>query len=178
MRPEVKRLCNRLQQGRARVLALVEATHEPERAVQPAEGKWSMLQVVEHLVLAEEATLRVFEKDPPRQPRVKISSVLALRAIEGLFGLRLRLPVPSPSLAPAAPDTLDPLRARWEKAADGIAQYAGSLEASELRQPRFRHPVAGWVTAGQGLDFLARHIRHHERQIHRVSRWLSRHHAE
>jgi hypothetical protein len=131
-----------------------------------------MLQVVEHLVLAEEGTLRVFEKGPPPEPKVKVRSLLALRAIEGLLGLRIRLPVPSKSLTPTAPESLEPLRVRWTAVSDGITRYAGALESDDLREPRFRHPVAGWVTVGHGLDFLERHIRHHERQIHRIRRSL------
>ncbi|NNG17073.1 MAG: DinB family protein, partial [Gemmatimonadales bacterium] len=123
MLQDMKRLCDRLDHSRARVLGLVEATDEHQRSAQPAEGKWSMLQVVEHLVLAEEGTLRVFEQGPPPEPKVKVRSLLALRAIEGLFGLRARLPVPSKSLAPPVSDSLEPLRARWTTAGDGIIQY-------------------------------------------------------
>jgi uncharacterized damage-inducible protein DinB len=169
---EVERLCDRLEQSRARVLGLVEATDQRRRSVQPADGKWSMLQVVEHLVLAEEGTLRVFEQGPPPQPKVKVRSVLVLRAIEGLFGMRLRLPVPSKSLTPTVPESLEALRLRWTTASDGITQCVGALESDDLRQPRFRHPLAGWVTVGHGLDFLERHVRHHQRQVHRIRRLL------
>lgn len=170
---EVERLCDRLEQSRARVLGLVEATDERQRSVHPAEGKWSMLQVVEHLVLAEEGTLRVFEKGPPPQPKVKLRSLLALRAIEGLFGLRIRLPIPSKSLTPTAPGSLESLRSRWDGTRAGITRFLRELEAGDLLRPRFRHPVAGWLTVGQGLDFLERHIRHHERQIHRIRHSLN-----
>ena len=173
MLDEIERLCGRLEQSRTRVLGLVEATDQRQRSVQQAEGKWSMLQVIDHLILAEEGTLRVFEQGPPPEPKVKVRSLLALRAIEGLFGLRLRLRVPSKSLTPREPESLEALRLRWTMVSDGITQYAGALEPDDLRQPRFRHPVAGWVTVGQGLDFLERHIRHHERQIHRIRRSLN-----
>ena len=169
---EVERLYDRLEHSRARVLGLVEATDERQRSVQPAEGKWSMLQVVEHLVLAEEGTLRVFEKGPPPQPKVKLRSLLVLRAIEGLFGLRIRLPIPSKALTPTAPESLESLRSRWDETRAGITRFLRELEPGDLRRPRFRHPVAGWLTVGQGLDFLERHIRHHERQIHRIRRSL------
>jgi hypothetical protein len=175
---ELAQLSDRLDQSRARVLALVEGTDEDQRSSQPAEGKWSLLQVVEHLVLAEEGTLKVFEQGPPPEPKVKVRSVLALRAIEGLFGLRLRLPVPSKSLTPTTPESLEPLRVRWVAAGKGIAQYVGALEPDDLRKPRFRHPVAGWLTAAQGIDFLERHIRHHERQIHRIRRSLNLPHRQ
>ena len=173
MPDDVGQLCDRLERSRTRALGLVEATDQRQRSVRPAEGKWSMLQVIEHLVLAEEGTLRVFEKGPPAEPKVKVRSLLALRAIEGLFGLRLRLAVPSKSLTPTVPESLEALRLRWTSVSDGITKYVGALESDDLSQPRFRHPVAGWVTVGQGLDFLERHIRHHERQLHRIRRSLA-----
>lgn len=172
MAGESTTLFDRLAQSRDRVLALVEATEEPHRATQPGEGQWSMLQVIEHLVLAEEGTLRVFGQGPAPQPRVTFRSRLTVRAIELLFGLGARVRVPSKSLAPAGADSLERLRSRWREAREGIVAVVDGLDAEALRQPRFRHPVAGWLTVGQGLDFLERHIRHHERQLHRIRRSL------
>ncbi|TFG52808.1 MAG: DinB family protein [Gemmatimonadales bacterium] len=173
MAGDLTTLFDRLAQSRDRVLTLVAATDEPHRATRPGAGQWSMLQVIEHLVLAEEGTLRVLRQGPGPQPRVTVRSRLALRAIEVLFGLGARVRVPSKSLAPAGADSLDTLRSRWNEAREGIAAVVEGLDAEALRQPRFRHPVAGWLTVGQGLDFLERHIRHHERQLHRIRRALN-----
>jgi len=173
MTDESETLFDRLAQSRDRALAFVEATDGPRRGLRPGEGQWSMLQVIEHLVLAEEGTLRVLRQGPGPRPRVTFRSRLALRAIEVLFGLGARVRVPSQSLAPSGADALDTLRSRWSGAREGIAAVVRGLDADGLRQPRFRHPVAGWLTVGQGLDFLERHIRHHERQLHRIRRALN-----
>ncbi len=158
----------RLARSKDRILGLVAAADDSRRAVAATDGQWSMLQVIEHLVLAEEGTLRVLRRGPPAKQRVTLRSRLILRAIELLFTMGARVRVPSQSLAPSGGVSLEALRVRWSEARDGIVAVVMGLDAQALQAPRFRHPVAGWLTVEQGLDFLERHIRHHERQIQRI----------
>lgn len=163
-------LVQRLARSKDRILELVAAADESQRAAAPGDGRWSMLQVIEHLVLAEEGTLRVLRRGAPAEQRVTLRSRFILQAIELLFILRARVRVPSPSLAPSGAVSFEVLRQRWNEAREGIAREVMVLDAKGLQAPRFRHPIAGWLTMGQGLDFLDRHIRHHERQVHRLHR--------
>ena len=51
-----------------------------------------------------------------------------------------------------------------------LEAFLGQLTDAEARAARFRHPIGGWVTAGQGVAFLAGHIGHHARQLERIRR--------
>lgn len=130
-----------------------------------------MVQVIEHLVLAEEATLKTFHEGPPPTAAVTLRSRAILQFIYAIFRLGIRVKVPVRALAPAAAP-LRELETRWQDTRVAIATFLEQRTAPELTEPRFRHPVAGWLTLVQGLDFLARHIGHHERQVGRIRKAL------
>ena len=52
----------------------------------------------------------------------------------------------------------------------GLELALDPITRDDAGAARFRHPIAGWVTADEGVAFLADHIGHHERQVHRIRR--------
>lgn len=158
--------------ARANVLATVRALDPVQLRHVPAPGSWSIAQVVEHLTLAEELTAKALRNPRPVERRgSRIAASVRLRIITLFFGKPfVRARVPSRALLPEGSASLDALERRWLEAAADIEAFLRDLPAERRQERLFRHPVTGWLTLGQMLQFHLAHIGHHARQIARIQR--------
>lgn len=158
--------------GRARtdLLADVRPLDPVQVRFAPSPGRWSIAQVVEHLTLAEELALRGLRSPHPVADRGSAAlASLRLALVKGVLGSRVvRVDAPSRALLPTGTAALDALERRWLEAGAGIEAFLRDLPPARRGERLFRHPVAGWLSLGQMLDFLAFHVRHHRRQVRAI----------
>jgi uncharacterized damage-inducible protein DinB len=173
MAPEQKtELRETLEKSRQDLHSAVEAIEEADARTRPAEGRWSVLECVEHVATAERRFLGRLESatrldspciDPQREAHV--SAVVTDR------GRRLQAPEPvQPSgrfatLAEALAD-FDSTRAR-------VVQFAEGHE-SELRALGAQHPLFGQVTGYELMLIIAGHACRHAAQIRETRAALGR----
>jgi uncharacterized damage-inducible protein DinB len=157
---------------RATLLAHLEAMTPAQRVFQPAPDAWSSVQVALHLTLVDEGMLvgmrRELEagKAPGRQPwKTHVGFFLLI----GFFAFRMKLRVPVRAIQPDLAVAFPEVRRRWDAARTGIVGFFDALPDDRLARPLFRHPVVGWLTPGQTLEFIHRHGRHHRRQVERIA---------
>lgn len=158
--------------ARADVLAEVRTLDPVQVRFAPGPGRWSIAQVVEHLVLAEEATVRGLHSPRPVPDR-GLAAVATLRfaMVKAALGSRLvKVRAPSRALHPEGVATLDALERRWLEAGAGLEAFLRDLPPPRRGERLFRHPVTGWLSLHQMLDFLAFHVRHHLRQVRSIRR--------
>lgn len=160
--------------GRARVdlLAGVRPLDPVQLRFTPGPGRWSIAQVVEHLVLAEELTLRGLVSPRPVANRgLAVVASLRYAVVKGILGSGLaRVRAPSRALHPEGVAGLDALERRWVEAGAGLEAFLRDLPPPRRGERLFRHPAAGWLSLHQMLDFLAFHVRHHHRQVRSIRR--------
>jgi hypothetical protein len=159
-----------LDRARNAFLAAVQAASESQQRYRPAAAAWSMLEVTEHCVLAEEKSMLGMLKGPP--PGTTVTPIARVRMAMVLLVMKsdLRVKVPVARVMPQGDATLPELEARWRESRRGLEAFLGQVGAADARAARFRHPIGGWVTASQGVAFLAGHIGHHARQLDRIRR--------
>ena len=159
-----------LDKARHSFLAPVMGANDAQLRFRPAAGAWSMLDVTEHLVLAEEKSLLGMLKGP--SPAMTVTPIAHIRM--GLVRLVMktdfRIKVPVARVIPTGTATLQELDARWSASRRGLEAFLVPITAADAGAARFRHPIGGWVTAGEGVAFLAEHIGHHLRQVNRIRR--------
>jgi len=170
MLPELGEQLVVLGRTRDAFLDSVRSGTETQRRFRPSEAAWSMLEVTEHLVLAEEKSLLGVQKGPRPGTRVTVAGHFRMAAVRLVLSTGLRVRVPVPTVVPAGLASLDELQARWEAAHRGLAEAIEPVTALDAGAARFRHPLSGWVTAREGLGFLVSHIRHHAIQVTRIRR--------
>ena len=168
MKP-IERLA-RIERTREELLGRVRALPHDARARSPREGKWSILQIVDHLVAAEEDVFgdpdRLAELAArPRSIRHRIMFWIVM------FILRFDIPVkvPSTGMLPKGRD-LEALERRWVELHEGVRDFVGGLSRDGERAAIFAHPVAGPLTTGQMLFMLDVHLQRHARQIDGLAR--------
>lgn len=159
-----------LDKARLSYLASVSDADAAQLRFSPAPGAWSMLDVTEHLVLAEEKSLAGMLKGPPAGTTVTPLAHLRMALVRLVLKTNIRVKVPVARVVPQGTATLSELVARWGAARRGLELALDPITRDDERVARFRHPIAGWVTADEGVAFLSDHIGHHRRQVIRIRR--------
>jgi uncharacterized damage-inducible protein DinB len=163
---------DRIDGVRRALLADVEALPAPLRRAHPVPGKWSVLEILEHLVLAEEAVLRQF-RAPAGAGGHSLRDRVMYRVV--MFVLRFDIPVrvPARAMVPGGGAELAELRERWDTNFQALREAVAAMGEEAPRRPVARHPVAGPMTAGQALAMLDVHVRRHGRQVRSRIRLLA-----
>lgn len=162
------RTLRRFGEARNQLLDRVAQADETSLRRRPAPDKWSALEIVEHLILAERHVFRFPEpstllqgKPQPRRP-VRLALVWAVLK----FGIPVR--APSRAMLPSGAVDLPELRARWDSQFEWLSRLPDHLTARDLDRPLFRHPVAGAISASQAIALNRVHLEHHLPQIRKL----------
>lgn len=175
MRPELRRL-ERVDRTRRALLERVAALDPELRTRRPRPDAWSVLEVVEHLILAEGDVLARVARaeearaggDPEPAPRRTLRNRAAFLVVMAV--LRFRIPVRTPSrrMNPVGERSLEELRADWDRNHEALRAFAGALDRESARRAVFRHPIAGPMTPGQAFWMLEVHLHRHVGQVDRI----------
>ena len=135
---------------------------------QPAEGKWSACQVLEHLSIAFETTAAALRKviaaGQPSAGRATFKQWLGTRVVTGLQYFPTGRPAPKFTLPKGAPPEQVARSIREHLVAmDGVLadierQFGTSVKVAD-------HPVLGPFTVSEWRKFHYVHTHHHMKQI-------------
>ena len=160
---------------RRRVSLLERLQRHPDALIRrrPAPGSWSLVEVAEHIVLAENATLGAIVRPAPgtRHARTwydRILNALIARTLES----SVRIPVTGRILTPSGTQSLPEIATRWAEVRASWRAYLSAANEREADLPVFRHPLGAVMTRLETLVFLQRHFDHHLFQIRRIERAL------
>jgi hypothetical protein len=155
-----------IEAKRARLLDSIAGIEPARLAAHPRPGKWSIQEIIEHLVLAEVGVFGDFTQLRQQTPRPRRTKDRILYLVV-MFILRFDIPVsvPSRAMSPKGGRSPAELRVAWEANHDRLRAWLASSDRSLLARPLFRHPVAGPMTAAQSLRMLEVHLDRHVRQI-------------
>lgn len=136
----------------------------------PANGGWSAIQTMHHLLLTEELSLAYVRKKLGFQPQLAAAGPGA--RWRG-FLLWAYLSTPVKFKAPKnvgddhlpAYDTLSDTRARWEKARAGWTDFFQNMPEDMAGAAVYKHPRAGRLGWPQMLAFFETHFNRHVKQV-------------
>ena len=173
MLPRLKRRFSAIEQQRSALVTALRG-HDPEAlAFKPAPESWSVVEVVEHLVIAEELSLKALEKPLPPDRGSLLRSTFRINLIRGAFRyLSVRVKAPSARLMPTGTAALSDLLNRWDAARTRLGMVVEAITPATRSERRWRHPLAGWLTTEQWLAFIYSHVAHHQKQMGRI--WSAR----
>ena len=166
------RLIGDVERARAALLGSVERLTDVQAGFKPGEGEWSVVEVVEHLYLAELsgvgkiwAALDAFragnawtEPLPNRGKSIEAIVAATWKARE------VAPPIATPHIGGPLEFWLSATRSLRHILAD-LGVQLGDTRLGEVVFPHF---LCGPLDAGQRLEFLRFHIERHARQIARI----------
>ncbi|UCF01902.1 MAG: DinB family protein [Deltaproteobacteria bacterium] len=135
----------------------------------PGPSQWSILQIIQHMVLAERDVMQYLP-----EPKDLIARKRGLRArilyVVVLLILRwnIRVPVPSEGMVPDGNSSLSELRQQWDENLRWLRGYLETARPADLNRAVFSHPVAGPLTGPQAGKLAQFHFDAHLRQIKKV----------
>jgi uncharacterized damage-inducible protein DinB len=161
----------RIELRRQHLLDVVSAL--PDQAISySVPGKWSINQILVHLILAEQLSLRYIKKKS-----LGIESAGNTNIIDDvkylLLKLSQRLPVKykAPKVLGEDPPESLPLQEviqRWNDSRNELKAFLETLSAEHLDKKIYKHAVAGRLNILHALDFFNEHLIHHWPQIQRL----------
>lgn len=139
----------------------------------PSPQKWSISQVLTHILIAEQLSVGYMKKKALGIDQLKNSGVLESVILE-LLKISQRIPAikfkaPNVVLAntpPAFP--LAELTKRWEAHRADLKTFLESWGDKNIKKLVYKHPIAGRLDARQAMVFFREHINHHLPQIKRL----------
>ncbi len=166
MRPTLQRQRAAYDADRRALLAEVAALPPEALAARPLAGGWSVLEITEHLAVAEREVLRglpAWEALPTQPPSV-------VTRIRGWFLLTLlrssiRVPVPSATMRPSGDRPLAEIRTLWNENAAWLRAFIDGADEQTLAAAVFTHPVSGPLTTADTLTLADAHLKRHRAQI-------------
>lgn len=158
-----------LDARRQAVLKELATWDEAALAARPLPGKWSALEIAEHLVLAERVILQDL---PPADALVDRPRGFKHRVLYWVVVtiLRLRIPVKVPTrrMAPLGDRTLPAIEQLWDENFRWLRAHMEAMGPGDEARAPFRHPVAGPLTLGQALQMDHLHLEIHLRQLRQL----------
>ena len=154
---------------RRRLLDEVERL-EPERlTAKPLPGKWSILEIVEHLVVGDREVLQGLPKPSALvDRRRRLRDRVGYRMVMFVLTCHIPAKVPSPRYLPRGQSSLPDLRRDWDEMQQWLRSYVEPLDRGDPAKAVFGHPIAGPMTMQQVLDMGKLHLATHTRQIRRL----------
>ncbi|MEX2527613.1 MAG: DinB family protein [Gemmatimonadota bacterium] len=169
------RALTRISRLRSTLLEQLQALDPALLTAHPIPGKWSILEIVEHLVLAEEAVFYGQKGlDGEAVPRRTIRNLALYWVVMGVLVFGIPVRVPSRTMRPKGERTLDALADAWERSQERLGRHVRELDRRGLSLPIFSHPVSGPMSTRQAIWMLEAHLRRHRRQIRGRVRLLTR----
>lgn len=171
LNPKLQHLFDLLEADRHKLLEKAdELSTEQFNRARP--GKWSLNQILAHLIAAEEMSLAYMNKKIPGIRDAGETGVweeLKMVALKGSQRLPFKFKAPravienTPSYS-----NLEQLKSHWDNERAELKRFLENFNDDQLRKKIYRHIRAGRLNIQHALIFFREHYLHHWPQIKRL----------
>jgi hypothetical protein len=162
-----------LEQQRDRVLDSVKNLSSEKFNYVPASGKWSIGQILTHLLTAEQLSLGYMKKKVlgiDQAGTSGISSALRLELLkvsQRIPALKFKAPAIVVRSTPQA-FSQEEISKRWKAHHEDLKSLLEKIEGNNVKKLLYKHPFAGRFDARQAMIFSREHVNHHWPQVKRL----------
>ncbi|GAB1445735.1 hypothetical protein MASR2M41_14560 [Flammeovirgaceae bacterium] len=152
---------------------LDRAKKAPDRFnTNPGNNKWSIHQILAHLVSAEKLSVQYLRKkiqgiDLAEDSGWVESVKMVVLKISQRLPLKFNAPKPVVALT-ATYLSLDELTADWNATREALKNVLEEIEDHQTKRMIFKHPAVGKLNIAQALEFMEEHVAHHLPQVNRL----------
>jgi hypothetical protein len=153
----------RMEENGEKWLASIRDVSEEQALFSPGEGQWNILQVAEHVAVAERQMLTMWNKlmSPGTSPPEKDAMIIAAQGDRNK-----KNPAPERSLPTGRFKTLRDAEAAFELTRQNT--IAALLAAEGMREKTVEHPLASLVDGYQLFLLMAMHPLRHMYQVDEI----------
>lgn len=171
IQPQVEKLFGELEKSRSKLLEYLSLFPYDQLTKPPARDKWSVVQILHHLVIVEAGTMAYIQKKilaPDKVPNVKFSSRIRMIGLKVSLMSNMKFKAPSVLQVPDNSMTVETLSQQWEITRGKFYTLLEGLPEDLSRKGIFNHPLVGRIDANDTLRFIKWHYEHHLRQIYTI----------
>jgi len=168
---QLDKLFNSLETQRHQLLNLAdEAADSFDHS--PGNNKWSLHQILAHLVAAEKLSIQYLEKKIKgidEAGDTGIAENLKMLVLKASQRLPLKFNAPQPIVASTVTyNSLEELIKDWDNTRTALKMLLEKIKDNQLKRKIFKHVIVGKLNILQALQFLGEHINHHLPQVNRL----------
>ncbi len=173
MNTKLQLLFDSLERERAGLLASIKNL-SPDKQQHAPEGKWSIQQILAHLIAAEKLSIMYLHKKILGIKEAEDTGALeeikmVLLQISQRLPLKFKAPKVVVENTPSYA-TFEELITDWDKTRAELKTLLEKFEDSQIRKKIYKHIRAGRLNIQHALLFFREHIIHHTPQIKRLLR--------
>jgi hypothetical protein len=136
----------------------------------PGPDNWSLLEIVQHLVLSEREVLQDLPEPKELTARKRgFRARLAYAMVLAVLRWNIPAPVPSDAMVPDGNTSLSEMHHQWDENLGWLRAYLDSIGAEDLQDAVFNHPIVGPMTVAQTIHLAKLHFDVHLRQIKKLN---------
>jgi len=163
---------NELETLRKEIVSEYDAYTTDQLTFKPEPTHWNLLQVLDHIVTSEKMSAiyvkrQLTGKKYPPPPGFKSKYRYAILKLA--FKLPFRYKAPSIVDSTGKSPDLHNLQESWNTIRQEFRTIIESIDEELLDLGVYKHPRAGLLNMEQALDFMIIHIRHHQKQMERIT---------
>jgi uncharacterized damage-inducible protein DinB len=171
LNPKLRHLFDLLEADRHQVLEKVDRL-SPEQFNKANPGKWSLNQILAHLMTAEEMSLVYMNKKIPGIRETGDTALweeikMILLKVSQRLPFRFKAPKAVVERTPTYSD-VEQLKSHWEEVRAGLKIFLENFDDDQIRKKIYRHIRAGRLNVQHALIFFHEHYIHHRPQIKRL----------
>jgi hypothetical protein len=168
MLPELSALWEKLEARHQEMLARVDELTPVQLQHKSVPERWSILQVLQHVVMGEEGIRRSEAELRDNPLREILQPGEMYKVVKDVLENDVPVDVPDPAMEPDGKAEVDELRSTWQNERRIIAALLETVTAENREKVMFSHVAAGPLTALQMLEIAIAHLDTHCRQIDRI----------
>lgn len=154
-------MMNENEKIREEILNTVNGLSDEQLNAHPEEGRWSIIQVLDHLYLMERAITKSIAdklKSDERVPAVD-------KPIELTVNRDVKVEAPSYVVPSDSFQTLDEVKDKLAESRSAFVQLVDNADENDLEQKSFPHPLFKDLSLKQWIPFVGFHEKRHLLQI-------------
>jgi uncharacterized damage-inducible protein DinB len=160
-----------LEKLREKFLSIIDSVDDKTLLLKPAAGKWSILQIVFHLVKVERLSIISIQNNLKKSSHIgKTGMVAKLRAGLLILAMKSAFKFKAPELLRKVPETYDfnELKDKWIKARSDMKKILENISPEDAKKNLFEHPYGGNMGIDGALAFIKEHFLHHQKQVEKI----------
>ncbi len=171
MTPKIQKLWHRLEAQRLDLMQLMAQHNNPTLNKKPAPEAWSALQVIHHLMDAEQASLAYMKKKlsfTSKVPKAGFKSRWRRFLLRIAFAIPLKFKAPTTLEHFPEQSNFADLSNQWASQRLELQSFIENLPDNVVQGEIWRHQIMGKMNIAQMLDFFYTHVDRHEAQVKRT----------
>jgi DinB superfamily len=173
LNPSFQNIFNALERQRTEILSQVKQLPADRYMLQPSPAKWSIAQILTHLLTSEQLSIGYMRKKMLGIDQLRNSGILdslkftVLQLSQRIPNLKFKAPQVVQANTPK-PLSVDELILQWGTLRNDLKMLLESIKEKDVKKVIYKHPIAGRLDAAQATAFFYEHIHHHWPQIKRL----------